>query len=116
MPHLTAMLSRCMQSFPIFQFNILYKCNNLTQDHKKIYKAIDQLPWEQYDSVGVNDSEGTRDEYNRSIPEVFRLKFQNAGAAAITNYLFAIETERMGLTGNIEACRQITAKVIAVKS
>ena len=81
---------------------------------KKVYKEIDELLWNEWDPIGVNDVEVARDEYYNYLPEVFRLKMQGAETENIANYLFKTETVTMGLFGDMERCRRIAAKVKAL--
>ncbi|HYE54316.1 MAG TPA: hypothetical protein VD996_05715 [Chitinophagaceae bacterium] len=68
------------------------------------YRQIDDILWNDWDPIGVNDYEEPSDEYYSYIPEVYKLKLQNATAEEIAQYLLKIETDNMGLNGNIERC------------
>ena len=78
-----------------------------TPEQIKLYKNIDEILWNEWDPIGVNEVVEARDEYYAYLPEVFRLKNENADKEAIAQYLFKVETERMGMSGNIENCRRV---------
>ena len=80
---------------------------------KIIYKKVDEILWHEWDPIGVNEFEEARDEYYSYLPEVIRLKNSEADNETIAQHLFKIETERMGLFGNIENCRRVAEKIIA---
>ena len=48
------------------------------------------------------------------LPQVFRLKIENSDREVPAQYLFYVETERMGLFGNIENCRKVADKIGAL--
>jgi hypothetical protein len=80
----------------------------------EVYKIIDKILWNDWDPIGVKEyEEDARDEYQSYVPQIFKLKIDNAGKELIAQYLFNIETERMGLSGNIEKCRVVADKIIA---
>ncbi len=86
---------------------------NVEQD--TLYKIIDEILWNDWDPIGVNEyEEDARDEYHSYLPQIFKLKIDNAGKELIAQHLLKIETERMGLPGNIEKCRVVAQKIIAV--
>lgn len=82
---------------------------------KEIYKAIDEILWNEWDPIGVNTEVAARDEYQSYIPEIFSMLIQNKSINEIANNLLQIEKERMGIEGNIEHCKLIAEKLIAEK-
>jgi hypothetical protein len=84
----------------------------LNLENKNLYKHIDEILWNDWDPIGINDCEEARDEYTGYVFHMLRFKIQNANAEIIAQYLFKIETENMGLSGNIENCRKVADKII----
>ena len=84
----------------------------MTQEQKDLYEQIDILLWEEWDPIGINDYEEARDEYYNYLPKVYELRIRNASKKEIADYLFEIETDRMGLSGNKDKCLQIAQKLI----
>lgn len=82
--------------------------------HKELYLAIDEILWNDWDPIGVNDS-APRDEYQGYIPDIFNLKLKGADRETIAKKLYEIETDRIGVSGNIEHCRTVAGKIIELK-
>jgi hypothetical protein len=83
-------------------------------EHTHIYKAIDEILWNEWDPIGVNNS-APRNEYYGYLPIIFDLKLKNATRESIAQKLFELETKNMGLDGNIDHCRKIADKIISLK-
>jgi hypothetical protein len=84
----------------------------VTKEQKVLYKILDEILWSEWDPIGINKYEEARDEYYSYLPEVFRLKINNADKEDIAQFLFKVETQNMGLFGNIEHCRKVAEKII----
>ncbi len=80
-------------------------------DEQILYRHIDDILWQEWDPIGINDCEGARDEYYSYLPNVWRLKLKYADTETIAQYLLKIETEHMGLNGDIEHCRKVANKI-----
>ncbi|MBN8667248.1 MAG: hypothetical protein J0M30_07045 [Chitinophagales bacterium] len=85
----------------------------MTQEQKNLYKIIDELLWNEWDPIGVNEYEEARDEYHTYVPQVFKLRIDKSDSEAIAQYLLKVETERMGLLGNIDNCRRVANIIIS---
>jgi len=86
----------------------------MTNEEKPIYKRIDEILWFDWDPIGVNDTEQARDEYQSYIPRIFSLKINGGDKETIAQHLYKIETDNMGLGGNINNCRIIADKIVNV--
>ena len=86
----------------------------MTAEHKELYKAIDEILWNDWDPIGVNDI-APRDEYQSYTPTIFSLKINGADTETIAKKLNEIETVKIGVFGSIDHCRQIAEKVINLK-
>jgi hypothetical protein len=82
----------------------------MTKEQKDLYKQIDEILWNDWDPIGINDF-APRDEYQGYTPTIFGLKINGDDKETIAQKLYEIETTRMGLTGNIEHCRKIAEKI-----
>lgn len=78
-----------------------------------MYRQIDEILWSEWDPIGINDCEEARDEYQGYLPHVWRFKLLRADAEIIAQYLWKVETDNMGLNGDIEHCRQIANNIIS---
>ena len=83
-------------------------------EHINIYKAVDEILWNDWNPIGINDS-APRNEYYGYIPELFELKINYSDREIIAQKLFEFETKRMGLCGDIDHCRKIADKIIFLK-
>ncbi len=86
----------------------------MSAEHKKLYKQIDEILWNDWDPIGVND-DAPRDEYQSYTPAIFDLKIKGADRDAIAQRLCEFEIERMGLGGDIEHCREIAEKIVGLE-
>jgi hypothetical protein len=85
----------------------------MTEKQKKLYKAIDEILWKDWDPIGVNDIEDVRDEYQGYTPHIFSLTIHGADKVKIAEHLFEIETVNMGMNGNKIHCEKIAEKILS---
>lgn len=83
-----------------------------TERQLYLYKEIDKILWEKWDPIGVNDYPEARDEYHSYLPQIFKLKLNNASEIEIANYLNNITIDRMGMSGNLAHCKEIARQII----
>ena len=83
----------------------------MTDKQKKLYKAIDEILWKDWDPIGVNDIEDVRDEYQGYTPAIVKLYKSKADAKIIADKLHEFETQNMGMIGNYENCMKIANKI-----
>jgi hypothetical protein len=81
------------------------------EEPTNLYEAIDLILWNDWDPIGINDI-APRDEYQSYTPTIFKLKSSGADSETIAMTLHKIETETIGVLGNIDRCRQVAAKII----
>lgn len=86
----------------------------MTPEQKIFYKQINEILWHEWDPIGVNVYEEARDEYDSYLPQIFNLKISGANKETIAAALFEIETVTMCLRGNMEHCRKIAGKIVAL--
>lgn len=79
-----------------------------------LYRQIDDILWNDWNPIGINDCEQARDEYYGYLPYVWRCKLQGSDTATIAEYLFRVETEKMGLNGDMENCKRVANKIISL--
>jgi len=84
----------------------------MRDDQKSVYKSIDEILWNDWDPLGVNEFSEARDEYQSYTPDIFKLKIIGADKETIAQTLNDIATQKMGLFGNISHCRQVAEKII----
>jgi len=83
----------------------------LSFNQKPLYDLIDKILWDDWDPIGIND-DAPSDEYQGYTPQIFNLKIQGANRETIAQCLYKIETEIIGVPGNIEHCRKVADKIV----
>jgi hypothetical protein len=76
-----------------------------------LYEQIDEILWNDWDPIGLNDQEEIRDEYQSYTPHLFKLKTRGAGKVKISEHLYRIETIDIGLEGNKARCEEVAQKI-----
>jgi hypothetical protein len=84
----------------------------LSSEQNKIYKTIDEILWNDWDPIRVNETEEARNEYQSYTPQVFSFRINNSDNETIARHLYKIETEIMGLNGDIKKCREVAEKIL----
>ena len=87
---------------------------SLNNDQIEDYKEIDKILWQKWDPIGINDCDEARDEYYSYLPGIFKLKAEQADQETLAQYLFKLETENMGLGGNLENCRLVAELILEI--
>jgi len=87
----------------------------LSQKHKLLYKAIDDILWNDWDPIGVNDIDEVRDEYQSYTSHIFSLVIHGADKIKLAKHLYEIETVNMGMLGNLKHCESIAEKILNVE-
>ena len=81
----------------------------------ELYQRLDEILWVDWDPIGVSEMAEARDEYYDYLPRVFHLALENADVSKLADYLFSIETEAMGLSGNMKHCVEIAELILRTK-
>jgi hypothetical protein len=81
----------------------------MTPEEVKLYKAIDEILYSDWNPIGVVDL--PRNEYQGYDYKIFELKTSGSNVETIAEALYNLEIERMGLTGNLEHCRNSVSRI-----
>lgn len=73
---------------------------------------IDEILWELWDPIGVNDVPAARSEYSAYTAGIYRLLRAGASDGDLMRHLASIETDRMGLSGPPPNSRQPLVKAL----
>ena len=87
----------------------------MTDEQQYIYNTIDKILWEDWDPIGVNDTEEARDEYQSYTNQIFSLKIRGADIETIAKELHNLETLEMGVFLIKEHSRNIAKKIMNIK-
>jgi len=84
------------------------------KDYKQGLKYIEQVLFNDWDPIGINDDFATFDEYDSYAPEIASMWF-NGGLTedVIVEYLLKIETQYIGLSGDKEKARKVAKKLVS---
>ena len=84
--------------------------------NKQTYKhqLVDEILWNDWDPIRVNNVPEARDEYRSYVSKIVAFKTAGAQCETIAQYLFQIETDQMGLNGNLENCRRVSQIIISL--
>lgn len=64
--------------------------------YKKLYKIVDQILFEEWDPISVNNDIELRDEYRDYVPSIVSLIMKGEGALKISSRLVEITVDSMG--------------------
>jgi hypothetical protein len=81
----------------------------LNPQQKALYKAVDEILWNDWDPIGMKLNEGPRDEYEDEVPVIFSLKVRGADIDTIAAKLHEIESTT-GMDGGYENCKHDLSK------
>ncbi len=84
-------------------------------DQLTLYKAIDNILWNDWDPINLNDNENLRDEYQRYTSSIYKLKIEGATVEVIASRLREIEI-KIGLDNEYIKCIEIAQKIVALNS
>lgn len=84
----------------------------MNKKEKELYKAIDEIIWNDWDAIGVNDYEEARDEYYGYLPQLFKILKEGKNRKGIADFLNQIATVNMGLMRNKERDERIAELLI----
>jgi hypothetical protein len=82
----------------------------------KLYEAVDEILYRNWDPIGVAGVPEARDEYRAYLPQVFAMVQNGNGVAAIAGYLSFIRVERMGLDEDDQLDLNVTSMLLAQRA
>jgi hypothetical protein len=82
------------------------------EEQQRLFKQIDEILWQEWDPIGINENNNIRDEYQSYTPHIFKLKIQGADKVKIAEHLFQLETISMGLKGSMKRCADVAKKIM----
>jgi hypothetical protein len=84
----------------------------LSPGHKALYKAIDEILWNDWDPGVLNQyDDWPRDEYSEYVPAIFSLKIHGADAETMASHLFEIEKKMFEYDDGYEKCKRAAEKI-----
>ncbi|MGC8561307.1 MAG: hypothetical protein ACP5O1_11585 [Phycisphaerae bacterium] len=68
----------------------------------------------EWDPIGVGQIPEAQDEYDSYVPGVYRLLVTRRPKHEVFDYLWALETQRMGLTGDRQATERFAERLLRI--
>lgn len=81
----------------------------------KLYNAVSEVTHRQWDPIGVCAYSNEMGEYDKYIPKLCELLLKDASEDEIFEFLWIVETESMGLSGDKNATREFSKKLIELR-
>ena len=95
----------------VIKYYVRLMGTKLSGPELKLYKAIDEILWNDWDPIGINES-NNRDEYYSYIPAIYELVMSGSNKELIAEKLSYYETVEMGALGSKEKCLIVARKII----
>lgn len=83
-------------------------------EQRRLCAIIRQAMLHDWDPIGVQDIPEAQDEYDSYVGAVFTLVEKRSTAAEIFQYLWTLETDHMGLTGDRETTQRVASALAAL--
>lgn len=96
------------------QANETEPMRKMSGEQHQLFVVIDELLWNKWDPIGMKDVL-PRDEYESYVPRIFNLTVKNATAEEIAQELSRIENQTIGVSGDLEKCRQVARMIVTKK-
>ena len=84
----------------------------LSEHQDQLYNFIDNLLWEEWDPIGINDMPEARNEYSSYTLQIFGLVIHGASNEDIAEKLSRIEVDWMGLASNADKNMELATKIL----
>lgn len=81
-----------------------------------LYWEIDRVLWEEWDPIGVNNSENIKDEYRTYVNTLHHKLLVGEDYKNVSEHLYKLETLSMGCEGNMERCAQVAKLLLGLKN
>lgn len=78
---------------------------------KSLHAKIGEILLKEWDPIGIQDISEAQDEYDSYVPSIYRMVISRKPIHEIFDYLWWVETEHMGLTGDRQATESVAKKL-----
>ncbi|WP_088744271.1 hypothetical protein [Cobetia sp. QF-1] len=82
----------------------------------KLYKAVREAVHQQWDPIGVCSYTDEMGEYDSYVPNLCEILINEASEDEVFNFLWIVETESMGLSGDEKATRDFSNVLVIIKN
>jgi acetyl-CoA carboxylase alpha subunit len=77
-------------------------------------EAIRRALLNEWDPVGVNEIAEAQDEYDSYVPTIYKMLISRKPRHYVFDYLWQLETEHMGLTGDRQATERFVDRLMQI--
>ncbi len=82
------------------------------RDRARIYhEAIRRILLKEWDPIGVSEINEAQDEYDSYVGAIYKMLIARKPKNELFDYLWWLETEHMGVTGNRQATEHFTKRL-----
>lgn len=81
-----------------------------------IMSKIQKILLKEWDPIGVQDIPEAQDEYDAYIPSIYKIIQSKKPESELFDYLWQVETEHMGLSGNRKHTQTIAHKLFELST
>lgn len=81
---------------------------------KRYHAAIRDAAMSCWDPIGVAGIPDASDEYDSYVPAIYKLLIERKSVSAIFDYLWWLETEHMGLSGDRQATEAFARRLVEI--
>jgi len=78
------------------------------------HRAIRQSLLREWDPIGVGAVSEAQDEYDAYVPSIYKILIMHKTPQQIFDYLWRLETEHMGLTGDRQATEKFAERLMRI--
>lgn len=83
------------------------------QNRARLYhEAIRRVLLKEWDPIGVSEIKEAQDEYDSYVGAIYNMLIMQKTKADIFDYLWWLETEHMGLTGNRQSTEHFAERLL----
>ncbi len=83
---------------------------------RRYHEAIQAVLLREWDPIGIGDLPEAADEYDGYVGEIYGMLLRHESRQQLTDYLWWIETQHMGLYGNRPTTEAIAARLCEIRS
>lgn len=78
------------------------------------HEAIKRALLKEWDPIGVSEIAEAQDEYDSYVPTIYKMLISQKPRHEIFDYLWWLETEHMGLTGDRQATEKFADRLMKI--
>jgi hypothetical protein len=81
---------------------------------RRFHDAIRKALLKEWDPIGISDIAEAQDEYDSYVPDIYRLLITRRPKHEVFDYLWRLETQHMGLTGDRQSTQRFAERLLRI--